>query len=542
VTPELRSASLATRLLYCVALFSFLPATLLGSSGWVGLTLGRTGRGLAGLFVLLLIATAVAFRIYQVLRYRRSLDAFVSNKFVATLRGLSIAVMLVGGLAGLAIFFIRPLALFIFKTPGDSGVAFYVVGVYLALVAPFGWKGCLAFEVTRWIGKAQFRGPRPDSPYRWKQDGTVAAVLAMLFFGGAYLRSTSIKSDLAHACGEEDRIACVAKVDEELLRMVSLPMGSHVKLVSNINSVRMQMHSGAAVKWEVVEGVSNSLKVSGYEPTVDENLPVMVLVKASETGKGVLLEVGVTENGEQASRLSAVFPVGTRLEKDSHGRLNLLTPLPPRSEGMTKGIWRDDVGDDQTIDRLYVFFRRAIGTEVEAQESRVRIASTPQSVKRVAGGDVLPEPLREEGDFACDGRLKKIVSKDVRSYAGATRAWEMMELRFVGDDSQPVITYVNRGDEIVCSPRAIWILHSVPIESQFTMKRFSPEGKLERFVEGTLPIVASDGIFGRIDDQSLREENGAVWFDRLEVKVEIDRDVKRRLLARETFKVPVPSN
>jgi hypothetical protein len=318
-------------------------------------------------------------------------------------------------------------------------------------------------------------------------------------------------------------------------------MGSRVKLVSNINSVRMQMHGGAAVKWEIVEGVSNSLKVSGYEPTNDEDLPVIVSVKAGETEKGVLLEVSVAENGEQASRLSAVFPVGTRLEKDSHGRINLLTPLPPRSAGMTKGIWRDDVGDDQTIDRLYVFFRRAIGTEVEAQESRVRIAGPPESVKRVAGGEVLPEPLREAGDLACNGRLKKTVSKDVRSYAGATRAWEMMELRFVGDDSQPPMTYVNRGDSIVCSHQAIWILHSVPIEPQFTIKRFSPSGTLERFVEGTLPIVASDGVHGRIDEQSLREENGAVWFDRLEVKLEIDRDIKRRLLARETFKVPIPS-
>jgi len=254
----------------------------------------------------------------------------------------------------------------------------------------------------------------------------------------------------------------------------------------------------------------------------------------------VLLEVRVTENGEQASRLSALFPPGTRLEKDARGRLNLLAVLPPQSE--SRGGVKPGSDDYQTTDQLFVFFRRAIGTEVEAQESRVRIAGTPQAVKRVAGGEVLPEPAREVGDFACDGRLKKIVSKDVRSYAGATRAGAMMELRFVGNDSQPPMTYVNRGDSIVCSPQAIWIVHSVPIEPQFMIKRFTPEGTLERFVEGILPVVASDGVHGRIDDQSLREKNGAVWFDRLEVKLEIDRDIKRRLLARETFKVPVPSN
>ena len=262
MTPELRTASGGLRLLYSIALFSFLPATLLGSSGWVGLTLGRAGGGGDSRFVFLLIAAAMVFRIYQVLRYRHALDAYVSDKFVGTLRALCIAVMLVGGLAGLAIFFIRPLALFIFKTPGDSGVAFYVVGVYLALIAPVGWKSCLAFEVVRWIGNAQHSGPRPESPYRWKQDGIVAAVLVTLFLGGAFLRLSSIKEDLAHAC-KQDRIACVASVDEELPRMVSLPMGSSVRLVSNIDSIRMQMHSGDDVKWEIVEGVANSLQGFG---------------------------------------------------------------------------------------------------------------------------------------------------------------------------------------------------------------------------------------------------------------------------------------
>jgi hypothetical protein len=527
--------------MYCIALFSFLPATLLGSSGWIGLTLGRSGRGLTGQLLFLLVAAAVVFRIYQVLRYRHSLDAFVSNKFIATLRVLCFAVMLVGGLSGVAIFFIRPLALLIFKTPGDSGVAFYVVGMYLAIVAPLGWKACLAFEATRWIGKAQQSGLHPQSAYQWKQDSIVATVLVMLFFGGAFLRSKSITSDLAHAC-KEDRIACVARVDEEIQRMASLPMGSRVRLVSNINSIRMQMRNGSAVQWEVVEGVANSLKVSGYEPTNEDTLPVTVFAQATPTGAAMRLEVRVSEHGNEISRMTAVFSPGARLEKDSRGKLNLLMPLPPRSEGMIKGIWRDDVGDDQTIDQLYVFFRRAIGTEVEAQESRVRLAVTPRSVNRVYGGGALAEPLREASDVACGGRLKKIVSKDVRSYAGATRAWELMELRFVGNDSQSPMTYVHRGDAIVCSPRAIWIVHSVPIEPQFTVKRFSPEGKLERFVEGLLPVVASNDLYGTIDEHSLREEGDAVWLDRIEVKLDTDGDLKRTVAARETFKIQLRPN
>ena len=539
MTPELRSASGATRLVYCIALFSFFPASLLGSSGWIGLTLGRPGVGLVQQFVFLLIAAAVSFRIYQVLRYRGALDSFVSNRFVATLRALCIAVMLVGGLLGLAIFFIRPLVMLIFETPGDSGVAFYVVGIFLALFAPLGWQGCVAFEATRWIGNAQNSGPRPDSPYRWKQDGIVAAALVTLFFGGSLLRSHSVKVDLARACNE-DRITCVATVDEKLSRMASLPMGSPVRLISNINSIRMQMHDGAELRWEAVEGVANSLKVSGYEPSNEEALPVTVFVQATDAGAGPRLEVRVTESGDEVARMTAAFSSGARLETDARGRLNLLAPLPSRSEGMIKGMWRDDVGDRQTIDQLYVFFRRAIGTEVEARESRMRIADTPRSIKRVDGGGVPQRPVPEASNLACDGRLEKVASKDVRSYAGATRSWPMMELRFVGNDSQPPMTYVHRNDRIVCGPLAIWIVHSVPIEPRFSVKRFSPEGKLERFVDGVLPVVASNRIYGTIDEHSLREDGGAVWFDRIEVKLETDGGIRHTIVARESFKVQVP--
>ena len=39
----------------------------------------------------------------------------------------------------------------------------------------------------------------------------------------------------------------------------------------------------------------------------------------------------------------------------------------------------------------------------------------------------------------------------------------------------------------------------------------------ERLVEGVLPVVASNWIYGNIDEHSLREDDGAVWFDRIEV-------------------------
>ncbi len=510
------------------------------SSGWIGLSLGRSSGGaVAPLVYLVVIASAVVFRIYQVLRYPRALEAFVSGKVVATLRFLSIGLMVIGGLAGLAIFFIRPLALLIFGQPGDSGVAFYITGMFLVFIAPLGWKACLAFEISRWIGRARSNAPRVDSPFRWKQDGIVALAIPALFAGGLILQSRSVKTDLAHAC-KTDRIACIAKVDERLPRMVALPMGSRVRLVSNIESIRMQMRDGDKVKWEVVEGVSNSLKVSGYEPSDDETLPVTVFVHTGEAGEGLRLEVRVTEQGEEVSRMTADFP-SARLEENADGGIDLLAPLPPRSE--SKGGVRVDEPwkDYQALDQLYVFFRRAIGTEIEANESRIRITDAHQSIGRASVSEK-PIPKKYEQDKSiCDGKLQMTETKEVLSSAGTTRGWPLMELRLSEDGSRPPFTYVHRSDRIACTARGIWIVHYVPVEPSFTVKRFSSDGKIERFIEGTLPVVATERAHGRIDPRSLREDHGALWFERIEARVDFDREVTETVLARETFKVPLPT-
>lgn len=539
VTAQIRSAGIATRLVYCLALFSFIPTTLLRSSGWIALTIGEAGGGLVHRYLFLLAATAVGVRIYQVLRYAHALDTVLPNTFVATVRVVSIAVMSMCGLFGLAIFFIRPLTMLLVDSPGDSGVVFYVIGLFLAFVAPFGWKACLVFEANRFLARMKADGAPYHPAYRWRQDGIVAAVLGALLFGAGFFRSSFVEAELTNAC-KQDRIHCVASVDERITRMASLPIGSPVRLVSNISSIRMQVHDGRELMWEAVEGVANSLKVSGYEPSNEEGLPVAVFVEATAAPTGPRLEIRVVERGEQVSQMTAVFSPRSRLESDAHSRINLLVPLPPRSDPTIRGSWRDDVDGYRTLDELYVFFRRAIGTEVEAQESRLRFVGSPQIVQRVDGGEVLEKPRADEGDFACNGRLHKTASKQVLSYAEADRAGRMMELRAVGTYSQPPMTYVHRTDDIVCTLEAIWIVHSVPIESRFSIKRFSVDGKLERFIEGELPVITNK-THAHIDAQSLREGGGAVWFDRIEVKLNVSRVIERKIVARETYKIQLPS-
>ena len=63
---------------------------------------------------------------------------------------------------------------------------------------------------------------------------------------------------------------------------------------------------------------------------------------------------------------------------------------------------------------------------------------------------------------------------------------------------------------------------------------------MERFIEGDLPIVASDDIFGLIDEATIREENGAVWFDRQNWKLLVDDpELRESMVARETYKLPL---
>lgn len=55
----------ATRVLYSVGLFSILPATFVVNSGWIGLAMSGASGASVHVTILLLLAAAIVFRIYQ---------------------------------------------------------------------------------------------------------------------------------------------------------------------------------------------------------------------------------------------------------------------------------------------------------------------------------------------------------------------------------------------------------------------------------------------------------------------------------------------
>ena len=78
------------------------------------------------------------------------------------LRGMGILLMIVGSSAALLIVFIRPLTLAIFGRPGDGGVAYFVVGVFLYVISLAGWLGIILFEASRFTGSKARPGGRSE--------------------------------------------------------------------------------------------------------------------------------------------------------------------------------------------------------------------------------------------------------------------------------------------------------------------------------------------------------------------------------------------
>jgi hypothetical protein len=145
-------ASRKLKWLYCLTLITAVfPSGLFGGAGWIGLATGggMLGGGIVALAILLAI---FIYRIVLVARNPHTLDAYITSTPVKLLRYLGIFLMAIGLIGSFAIFFIKPLALGIFGKPGDAGVAFFVVGVFIYLISSAGLIGLLMFEASRLFG------------------------------------------------------------------------------------------------------------------------------------------------------------------------------------------------------------------------------------------------------------------------------------------------------------------------------------------------------------------------------------------------------
>ena len=145
-----QSASITLRWLYCLAVLSVvLP---FGMSGWVAATLGGSplqSIPFVGPIVFLVLGV---WRIYLVARHPETLESFVYGGALKFIRVVGVIGMAIGVLYLVMRFAYRPIVQSLVKRPSESGVEFYVVGVYLALVGGVAPLGIILFELSRLLG------------------------------------------------------------------------------------------------------------------------------------------------------------------------------------------------------------------------------------------------------------------------------------------------------------------------------------------------------------------------------------------------------
>lgn len=145
-------ASRSLKWLYCLSLIAAIfPTGIFGAAGWMGLV---TGRGIlqGGFIFVIPFLLIVGYRVFLVARRPHTLDSYITGKGIKALRVIGIFLMAIGMVASIGIFFLKPLTFGIFGTPGDAGIAFFAMGMWLYFFSSAGLYGLLLFEGSRLLG------------------------------------------------------------------------------------------------------------------------------------------------------------------------------------------------------------------------------------------------------------------------------------------------------------------------------------------------------------------------------------------------------
>lgn len=497
-------ASWPTRIVYALALVGFLPSAILGSSGWISLALG--GGGVRTTF--LIVGSLFVFRAYQVMRYAAALDARPPNKLGWLLRKLGWVAMLVSAMSSVGVFFVKPITLLLFKSAGDSGVGYFVVGLTLVMLGGNGWLGCAVFEVSRRCGRVLPDGASSHWSRR-KQDFAVLGVLLATAVAVPYL----VRETVEQPCGEGNLAACASTTQSEVLRVIGLPYGEAVLLDSNVDEIEMRSTGGR--KWSLIETPLNSLRGAGHPAAESSPSDVRVHVEAKQDDQAVVLELAISQGAERTAHFVTRYPKGAVLEKMADGRTRLIVDLPANAKPGMRSMTRDPrTGGSVTYDQLFILIRSGLASETEAREWAMRVqrpavlvnpsAATP-SFK--ASPDVLVDP-------ACKGRLE--ISGAQETSFQRNLGSPMRAVTFLAADSSRAHALMGSVDSVVCREGEIWIVSYPDRRPEVRIRRYGSDGTLVRFVDTTVPPTKLGQLeFDQIDANSVREENGRIRFERV---------------------------
>ena len=282
-------ANAATRLIYVAALASLVFGPALTSSGWIGLTLGGGFLAGFGRTVMVLLAGAALYRIYTVLRYRESLNALPPSPMSWLLRTVGWLLMAAGVVGVVSLFLVKPIAMLIFKTPGDAGIAFFVTGLFSTLLASVGPIGCVVFEVSRRVGRQLPASALPRRASARRQDYGVMACLGLLALAvvamPALVRITKgpvSGSYVTGRCVAPTLLDCAGKIEGSVVRVAAVPIGGAVRLQSNIEAIQYR-HPALQQGEVVLESMQDALERAGYHVAPDADVGVEVEATTSGT-------------------------------------------------------------------------------------------------------------------------------------------------------------------------------------------------------------------------------------------------------------------
>ncbi len=497
VTP-LRAAWI-TRVVYCLALLALIPSGIGQASSWVGLALGGGLIGFAGPTAFLLIGAAILYRVYRVIRYADALDARPPYFFGRLVRWLGLVVMLVGVAGMVAMFLVRPLALMIFKSPGDGGIAFFVVGLFATMAAGVGWIGCVLFEISRAIG--QRCGPAPGRSRSQRiQDGVVLASLVVC----AIALPWSLRLILGAPCRGPTLGQCAARIEGGVSRMAAAAVGSPVGLQSNIEEIEFRHSSGR--EWVVNERPANSLLRSGHPVAQGAEADVKVSIDAAPAGKGARVVLTVTDKGERTAQFTTLFESRARIETAPGGVRKLVVELPRTVERPMLGVGDSKQGQ---LDEVYQQMRLAIGSPREVAEDAKRIAVTAI----LTGTSELARSVRLDDHASaqsCDGIVKREPGKAETTLAPFPGRFRM-QATFLSQPEPAPTALLSGSDLVKCQDGAVWIVAQLPAARIQLRKYDAATATLHRNLLVAVPSRPL-GVYDYVEASSLMEQDGQIKF------------------------------
>lgn len=507
------TAGRINRAIYCLALAALVVGSIGQTASWIGLATGGGLIGFLGGWGFLLVAAAVIYRIYRVVRYPEALDARPPYLLGWLLRGLGWIVMLAGAMGFAAMFLVKPLTLLLFKTAGENGIGFFVVGLYATMLAGVGWLGCVVFDISRAVGKRV----SPASPRRSRrqllQDRSVFVALAVAAL--ALPRVTGLIR--GEPCYGPSLGKCAAKVEGGVSRLAMAPLDAPVGLQSNIESIEYKQSHGKS--WTVSEEPGFSLLKSGHPVANAPGAEVNVILNAAEDSKGVVLDLRVTEKGQPTAEFKTRYSGNAKLEPAADGKRKLVIALGRNVESHNFRAQTAD-GRNLLLDEVYQQVRASIGSEREVSElsRRIEITATFLPSTALPPGAKFKEKWPAEN---CKGKLKIGAGNAERGPGPMLAGISFPLASFQVPEGTTKTALTSANDSVSCHDGAFWFATALfpPKDSKrsrfLQVRRYDAAGDLDRHWLVALPPEKDDQKFEYVDPESLLERDGRLEFKSL---------------------------